>query len=88
MGIVKITRADVPVDFVEAGRTYRFALEHDPLDHNYQHCEIRVYLDGRKLQKTDLEKGAGKKAKLHYRTVLARNARILLEPEVATAGSP
>src|SRR5262245_20594483 len=36
MGIVRITRADVPGDFVESGRTYRFVLEHDPLDHNYQ----------------------------------------------------
>lgn len=85
MGIV--AALTVPDDYVEGSVTYHFALEHDPLEYNYHHCEIRVYRDGQRLSDADLSKGPGKKAKKHYRIRLAEHCRIILLPEVGTSAT-
>jgi hypothetical protein len=85
MGIVQMSVAGVPDDYGENGASYQFVVEHDPMNHNYCHCEIRVYKNGRRLTKEELKKAKG--AKKHYRDGVYKAAKTILRPEVATAGN-
>ena len=85
MGIVQREIATLPREFVYQGDVYTFVLEHDPLEHNYQHCEIRIYRNGNRLTKNELKKA--KAAKLYYRHEMASRATLLLLPEVAQTES-
>ena len=73
-GIVGFSASHIP-DPIGA---YSFVVEHDPLLHNYHHCEVRVFKNGDRTQVPD------KEYKKHYRTELAKHARILLLPEIST----
>lgn len=73
MGILTFQATAVPTPFQSDTSTTRFdfVLEHDPLDHNYHHCEIRVYSSGRRFAEataTKSEKTEWKAAKKYYRT--------------------
>jgi len=54
-----------------------FRVEHDPLDHNYPHSEIRVYRDERRVRD---KKGIGKAHRKRYRLAIMEKARVLIEP--------
>jgi hypothetical protein len=85
MGLVRMQAADVPRDYEERGNTYQFVLEHDPLDHNYHHCEIRIYRNGHRLSKNELRKATA--AKKHYRHEMSLAAKMILSPAIATGKS-
>jgi hypothetical protein len=82
MGIVKVAVSGLPMLYEESGVTYVFKVEHDPEDHNYCHCEIRLYKNGHRLTKDEL--GKAKALKKHYRDALYKTATLFLRPEVAT----
>ena len=69
---------------------FEFRVEHDPDDHNYCHCEVRVFDDDVRVvragNKWSVSKGQATAIKKYYRVAMA-GASILLWPEVATRGS-
>jgi len=54
-----------------------FRVEHDPVEHNYGHSEIRVYRDGRRVRD---KKGIGKAHRKRYRLAIMEEARVHIEP--------
>lgn len=82
-GIVAIKVSDIPEEFMDGEQRYSFLVQHDPEDHNYQHCEIRVFGQRGRLDKSTIAKAV----KLYYRFEIAKAARLLLRPEVATGRS-
>ena len=64
------------------GQRYDFVVQHDPCEHNYQHCEIRVF-----NQLGHVTKDVNKAVKKYYRYKVAEAATLLLRPETATKGS-
>jgi len=78
MGIVAVSVASLPRAPTHLGGNYEFRVEHAPLDHNYQHCEVRLYQDGNRLLK------ANKAIKKYYREVLVDRVSICLEAEVSS----
>ena len=98
MGVVTAASQVFSVATVQNGVTFEFRVEHDLLEHNYCHCELRVHRDGERLPKSqadDLklaEKKTWKAAQKWFRTemgkaVRKRKIRILLRSEVGTRGS-
>lgn len=59
-------------------KVFAFYAEHDPLDENYSHCEIRTYKEGVRDIKCDLPATVKKE----YRTSLADHALILWHPTI------
>jgi hypothetical protein len=82
MGIVQIRMNGLLPPTRLDGKRYSFSVEHDPLDHNYQHCEIRVYQEGLRL--TDKKSAGIKIVKKYYRVKVAKKAVLVLHPEIAT----
>lgn len=84
MGIVAVRVKNLPKRTIYNGKSYLFRLEHDPTDHNYHHCELRMYLNGSRVRRSgNLFRGASEKAvKKYYREILADRARLLLHSEV------
>ena len=78
-GVYAIHEKDIPTPLVIDGAEFTFAVVHDPIDRNYQHCEIRVYRDGKHLS----DKKYVKKVKKYYRTIIANAAgqKAVLTPE-------
>lgn len=62
------------------GRKHEYWVEHDPLEHNYHHCEIRIYCDSKCLP----DKKSTKFIKKFYRVQIARISTVILAPEVGT----
>lgn len=79
-GIARIRACELPNHFVEQDKTYSLRVEHDPLDHNYHHSEIRVLQDGVWIRGKDLST----EVKKHYRSKISDHARVILKPEVST----
>lgn len=69
-----------------SGIQYRFVVEHDPLEHNYCHCEVRIYENAKRLSRSDIDglKANGKKIKKHYRNEMFYEAKVILAAEVST----
>jgi len=97
-GVVQLRAADVTLETSQNGVLFSFRVDHDPLEHNYGHCELRVYRNGVRLQKLDADglKYADKvpwtAAKKWFRTEVAKVARnrefrLVLRPEVSTKGA-
>lgn len=76
-GIVRIDIRDIPASFGDI----TFRVEHDPTPHNYQHCEIRAFRNGQKLDEIP------KPAKKFYQTELAKRAKLILASEIKTRGA-
>ena len=69
---------DLPPEMQTSGKiAYSFAAEHDPLENNYGHSELRVYKDGQRAQKT-----INSKIKKKYRMKLAFQCRVIVQPVV------
>lgn len=83
-GILKLPASSVPSPITESGQLYSFAVKHDPEEHNFHHCEIRVYRNGQRARDN---KSTTKIVKKYYRTKIAEHVKILLRPEVATASA-
>lgn len=75
------------------GRDFEFRVEHDPLEFNYGHCELRVYQDGTRLDEGNAkalkgaEKSAWTEAKKWFRTEVAKmrgEISVAIQSSVAT----
>lgn len=79
-GIAQLPVSGIPPPQQSAGDVrYEFTVEHDPLDDNFGHAELRVYKNGQR------EKGKNKinaVVKKTYRQLLSEQTRIVLEPLV------
>lgn len=60
------------------GKKYVFRVEHTPLDDNYSHCDIRVYVDDQMTNEH-----LSKHAKKEFRTFLRRKFDIVIQPTKA-----
>lgn len=88
-GILAFKYANLPSPLTFQQSEYTFKCEHDPLEHNYQHCEIRVYRDGARLTGSDW-KAVERKLKVvkkYYRQIMADVVERALEAEVGTQSS-
>ena len=76
-GIASFLVVDVPELLVSGDDVeYRFAVEHDPLDDNYAHSEVRTYRGRRRLA----PKKAPKSVRTRFRLALAAKMKILERP--------
>lgn len=79
-GIAAFTVQDVPESLSSEGKVrYDFKVEHDPLEDNYAHSEIRTYKGGR--YEPDAGKKVTKQVKLRFRTSLCEKARLIRLPK-------
>ena len=77
-GVVAFFRNDLPCQSSSGGDvTYTFTAEHDPVEDNYGHTELRVYKDGRRVLKS---KQVNTEVKKRYRLQLARKAQVIIRP--------
>jgi len=77
-GVAMILVEDVPPETRSAGGiAFRFTVEHDPLDDNYGHSELRVYKNG---QRERDKKKMNSQVKKEYRTKLALRTRVVIKP--------
>ncbi len=77
-GIASFTVADVPESVLSAEEVeFRFPVEHDPLDSNYSHSEVRSYKGGRRLGP---RKKPPKAIKTLFRLSLVPRLEILKNP--------
>jgi hypothetical protein len=75
-GVAFVQVADIPHPMVSEGNVqYQFTVEHDPLEHNYAHSELRVYKNGVREQ---TKKKINQEVKKRYRIELARRSRLLI----------
>lgn len=54
---------------------YTFTVEHAPEEHNYSHCELRVYKNLKRAR------DGSKTVKRRYREELAKHLRLEISPE-------
>ena len=79
-GVAAFCAGDLPPKTQTTGDVkYEFTVEHDPLDDNYGHSELRVYKDGKREKDT---KKINTGVKKEYRTKLAFRTRIVVRPLV------
>lgn len=77
-GVASTTIADIPEPIETEGRVeYSFTAEHDPLDDNYGHTELRVYKDGNRESN---KKKINNQIKKKYRTILALSTHVIIRP--------
>lgn len=77
-GVASLAVKDVPKQMTSAGNVvFDFTVEHDPLDDNFGHAELRVYKSGKR------EKNKGKinsEVKKAYRTEVGLRTRVVFWP--------
>jgi hypothetical protein len=79
-GVASLRVEDLPPEMRTSGNAvYCFTAEHDPLDDNYSHTELRVYKDGER--ECDSKK-INQLVKKEYRTILALRTRLEVRPLV------
>lgn len=68
---------DVPKSLTSSGNVkYDFKVEHDPLDDNYSHSEVRTYKDNRHDKKIDVNK----LIKKQFRQILSEKTVVIRKP--------
>lgn len=68
--------SDIPESITsESGVTHNFKVEHEPLEDNYSHSEVRSYKNG------ELVKSKNNAIRLKYRVILSQKIIILKMPE-------
>lgn len=85
-GVASVTVDDVPKSDgtnVESkaknkAAQLRFTVEHDPLEDNYGHTELRVYKNGSRTRKSNV----AELAKKAYRTKLAGKTAVVIRPAI------
>lgn len=55
MGVLQIAAKTLECTFEFKGVEFRFGIEHDPLDWNYLHCELRVSRNGVRFLKSEAD---------------------------------
>jgi hypothetical protein len=78
-GVARITVNDVPRVIVSTGGGVEchFTVEHDPLEDNYGHSELRVYKEGNRVKDG---KKVNQKVKKQYRTIVGLKSRVIVRP--------
>lgn len=77
-GVAMIRVRDVPGAALDGSQVeHVFRVEHDPLDENYGHSEIRVYKQGVHMRE---KREIDDLVKKEYRTNLALRARVVVQP--------
>lgn len=75
-GVATIRVENVPSSLSTAGNvTYNFTVEHDPLDDNYGHSELRVYKGGQRETNSNKVNAGVKKG---YRTAVGLKSRVII----------
>ena len=70
--------SDLPPDIASPGGvSFSFTAEHDPLEDNYSHSELRVYKNGIREQ---AKKKINSQVKKKYRTDMAFRTRLVVRP--------
>lgn len=86
-GIVELRRNAFPMSFNAGGVDYVADIEHAPAPHNYQHCEVRVYANGLRV---DLERAKLLERKQYeqlvsvYRQLISKQITLILWPNSCT----
>lgn len=76
-GVAEFKVKDVPSDMKSSGDTnFNFKIEHDPLEENYSHSELRVYKNGFHDKKVSVSS----LVKKEFRVRLSLRINIALEP--------
>lgn len=83
-GIVELKREEFPMTFPVGDLVYEARVEHDPKDHNYQHCEIRIYENGEHVTRESLDQIAYDKLVAAYRAIIRKRVRLILWPNRCT----
>ncbi len=99
MGVLCYTAGDCQHSFQQPGQSrFDFRFESDALDHNFHHCELRVYRDGIRMPREVAkglrgeEKSAWRLAELSFRDAVSKLHRqtdksiVVLKAEIATTG--
>jgi hypothetical protein len=77
-GVLSFTVGDIPEPYqIEGGARYEWKPEHDPLEENYSHTEVRTYRDGAFDRNHQI---GSKLVKKYFRECLRRRARIEIVP--------
>lgn len=86
-GIVELDRSVFPIAFHVGKTKYTAEVEHDPKEHNYQHCEIRIYTNGTRVSSNaakTLDQREYEKLISAYRAVIAKSISLHLWPNRCT----
>ncbi len=79
-GVAFVIVSDVPSELIsDGGIYYSFTAEHDPLDDNYGHTELRAYKSGKRESK---KKKINKTVQKEYRVKLAFRTKVAVQPLV------
>jgi hypothetical protein len=77
-GVAQVNVNDIPSPTQSIGGVaYKFTVEHDPVDDNYGHSELRVYKGKDRVGDTE---NVNKGIKKEYRAELAKKTRICIMP--------
>ncbi|MDZ4820637.1 MAG: hypothetical protein SGJ20_16860 [Planctomycetota bacterium] len=77
-GVASVDVQDVPTHGVSTGGLiFSFTVEHDPLENNYGHTELRAYKNNKREMKSD---NINKAVRKEYRAKLAERTRIEISP--------
>lgn len=77
-GVSMVQISDLPPDIASPGGvSFSFTAEHDPLEDNYSHSELRVYKNGIREQ---AKKKINSQVKKKYRTDMAFRTRLVVRP--------
>lgn len=79
-GVARVAVAALPPPQQSPGNVqYAFTVEHDPMEDNFGHCELRAYKDGQREKNKNKINATVKKT---YRQLLSERTRVILEPLV------
>jgi len=80
-GIAQFTVGDVPDSLTSPGEIiYNFKVDHDPVEDNYAHSEIRTYKE--EIHKKDLD--VNNTVKKKFRQILAEKTIVIRQPLISS----
>jgi len=81
-GVLSFSVDSVPRCLQEGDRVVcELSVEHDPVEHNYAHSEIRAYIAGKRVTKENRER-IPKKVRKEYRLAIMNNMEIVSRPVI------
>jgi hypothetical protein len=86
-GIVELDRRIFPLSFEVGAIKYTAQVEHAPMPHNYQHCEVRIYTQHGRLDLENaklMDQVQYEKLVTAYRALIGKKIRPILWPNACT----
>lgn len=81
LGVAIVLARELPTPYTTGSGAqetrYEFCIEHDPVELNYGHCEIRVFKGGKEERSSSK---IGNTVKKHYRTIVGLKSRVAVRP--------